>query len=125
MELLKRHKIARDAGILSQVEFMQLYNSITNESMSSLSPTSSITISSQPQPQPQPQPVLEASVFQVDSSSLLQSSPTTSVVPIAPEDSGPDKVYKYILVEIYNFIIFCIAVVFPYLIEESQGFIAA
>ena len=67
IELLKRHKIARDAGILSQEEFMQLYNSITNESMSSLSPTSSITISSQPQPQPhQPQPVLEASVLTVE-----------------------------------------------------------
>ena len=88
IELLKRHKNARDAGILSQDEFMQLYQSIMNESMSPTS--SSLTISSQPQP------VLEASVFQVDSSSLLQSSPTTSVVPIAPEDSGPDKVYKYI-----------------------------
>ena len=89
IELLKRHKIARDAGILSQDEFMQLYQSIMNEGSNNqlvlpLSSSTSSTIS------PQPKPVLESSVFQVGSSSFLQSSAIS--VPIASEDFGPDKV---------------------------------
>ena len=88
IELLKRHKIARDAGILSQDEFMQLYQSIMNEGSNNqlvpLSSSTSSTIS------PQPKPVLESSVIQAGSSSFLQSSAIS--VPIVSEDSGPDKV---------------------------------
>jgi hypothetical protein len=89
IELLKRHKIARDAGILSQDEFMQLYQSIMNEDSNnqlvSLSLTSAITF------QPNKPAIVKDSLFhQAGSPSLFQSSSTTSVIPIASEDCGPD-----------------------------------
>ena len=97
IELLKRHKIARDAGILSQDEFMQLYQSIMNEDSNNqlVSFSSTSAISSQPN---KPAGVEASLSHQAGSPSLFQSSSTTSVVPIAAEDSGPDKVVdKYFL----------------------------
>ena len=35
LELLKRHKASRDAGILSQEEFMEIYNKIVGNNDSS------------------------------------------------------------------------------------------
>jgi hypothetical protein len=108
IELLKRHKASRDAGIITEEQFMEIYHGIINESvninqvslpsnLSSSSSSSSSSLSKPPTPRVPKNILLSLKTTiqnqPINSLSALQKSPVISFV---SEDSGPDnKVHIY------------------------------
>ena len=102
IELLKRHKASRDAGIISQEEFMDIYNRVINEDsrnnhqqssphfipLSSSSSSSSITSQ-------QPQSITAPIILKNKSNQALSSSPCPAIQNVNEDSSGgPVKVYN-------------------------------
>ena len=89
IELLKRHKASRDAGIITQEEFMQIYHGIMNEGANIQQVSNSSSSSSQSNPT-----TAAASILR--NSNHNQSVISSSVLSLVSEDFGPDnKVYFY------------------------------
>ena len=89
IELLKRHKASRDAGIITQEEFMQIYHGIMNEGANIQQVSNSSSSSSQSNP-------TTAAASILKNINHNQSVISPSVLSLVSEDFGPDnKVYFY------------------------------
>jgi len=89
IELLKRHKASRDAGIITQEEFMQICHGIMNEGANIPQVSNSSSSSSQSNP-------TTAAASILKNINHNQSVISSSVLSLVSEDFGPDnKVYFY------------------------------
>ena len=96
-ELLKRHKANRDAGIITQEEFMEIYHGIMNEGTNIQQVSNSSSSSSQSNPTTAAASILKKPTPINRNQSVISSSKKPSVLsPVSEEDLGPDnKVYIY------------------------------
>ena len=101
IELLKRHKASRDAGIISQEEFMDIYNRVINKDSRNNHQQSSphfITLSSSSSSSSttsqQPQSITTAPIILKNKSNqALSSSPCPAIQNVNEDSSGgPVKV---------------------------------
>ena len=85
IELLKRHKASRDAGIITQEEFMQIYHGIMNEGANIQQVSNSSSSSSQSNP------TTAAAASILKNINHNQSVISSSVLSLVSEDFGPDN----------------------------------
>ena len=116
IELLKRHKASRDAGIITPEEFMEIYHGIMKSGSSSIGqvPFSSLPPSSSSSSSSKPKSTtaklsngnhLRSKTIsnQQDNSSLSSQKPAVSI--LSEDSSGPaNKVYIIIIKEIVLFL---------------------
>ena len=100
IELLKRHKASRDAGIITQEEFMEIYHGIMNEGANIQQVSNSLSSSSQSNPTTAAVSILKIPTPTNHNQSVISSSSVSkkpSVLSLVSEDFGPDNkvnIYK-------------------------------